>query len=60
MAEIHGKAMTDEQFMLVLELGQILKEEGYTGELSELEPSKVKSQRGQDIITRLMQIANGN
>lgn len=58
MAEINGIKVTDEQFMLGMELGVILHDEGYDVSIGELDPSKVKSERGKAIIKRLEEIAS--
>lgn len=58
MAEINGVKMSDEQFMLSLELGTILHNEGYDLSSGKLEPDKVKSERGREIIRRLEELAN--
>ena len=60
MAEINGVKMTDEQFMLSLELGTILHKEGYDLSSGKLEPEKVKSERGREIIRRLEEISASN
>jgi hypothetical protein len=60
MAEINGVKMSDEQFMLSLELGTILYKEGYDTSSGKLEPEKVKSQRGRDIMKRLAEIEEEN
>jgi hypothetical protein len=57
MAEIHGIQMTDEQFMLCMELGSILRDEGYDTSSGTLDPDKVKSERGKAIIKRLEEIS---
>lgn len=58
MAEINGVEMTDEQFMLSMELGRILQQEGYDGVIGELDPSKVKSKRGRQIMKRLEELSS--
>jgi hypothetical protein len=60
MAEIHGVQMSDEQFMLSLELGSILQQEGYDVSSGNLDPSKVKSERGQWIMKRLEELSAEN
>ena len=55
MAEINGVKVTDEQFMLGLELGRILQVEGYDGS-GELDKSKIKNPRALEIIERLEKI----
>lgn len=60
MAEIHGVQMTDEQFMLSMELGMILQKEGYDVESGEIVPEKVKSERGREILRRLEEISRQN
>lgn len=60
MAEINGVQMTDERFMLSLELGKILHDEGYDVNSGKLDPSKVKSERGRKIIKRLEEIAQSS
>ena len=57
MAEINGVKMTDEQFMLSMELGRILQQEGYDGDASEIDPSKVKSERGRQILKKLEELS---
>lgn len=57
MAEIYGVQMTDEQFMLSMELGHILHQEGYDVNIGELDPSKVTSERGRWIIKRLEELS---
>ena len=59
MAEINGVKVTDEQFMLGLELGRILQVEGYDGS-GELDKSKIKNSRALEIIERLEQIHKEN
>ena len=58
MAEINGVEMTDEQFMLSMELGRILQQEGYDGDAGEIDPSKVKSERGLEIMKRLKELSS--
>lgn len=58
MAEIHGVKMSDEQFMLSMELGRILQQEGYDGDVGEIDPSKVKNERGRQIIKRLEELSS--
>ena len=58
MAEINGVKITDEQFMLGLELGRILQTEGYDGDV-ELDKSKIKNKRALEIIERLEALDNG-
>ena len=55
MAEINGVKITDEQFMLGMELGRILQIEGYEGS-GELDKSKIKNPRAIEIIERLEKI----
>lgn len=57
MAEINGVKMTDEQFMLSMELGRILQQEGYDGDAGEIDPSKVKSERGRQILKMLEELS---
>lgn len=58
MAEIGNVKMTDEQFMLSMELGTILHSEGYDFTSSnELDESKIKSKRAHTIINRLKEIS---
>jgi hypothetical protein len=57
MAEINGVKMTDEQFMLSMELGRILQQEGYDGDAGEIDPSKVKSERGRQILKKLEELS---
>ena len=57
MAEINGVKMTDEQFMLSMELGRILQQEGYDGDAGEIDPSKVKSERGRQILKKLEKLS---
>ena len=56
MAEINGVKMNDEQFMLSMELGRILQEEGYNS-TGEIDASKVKSERGKWIMKRLEELS---
>ena len=58
MAEINGVQMDDEQFMLSLELGRILQQEGYN--YDKIDPSKVKSERGREILKRLEELSAAN
>ena len=53
MAEINGTKISDEEFMLRLELGRILQTEGYDGADGELDRSKVENERAKEIIARL-------
>lgn len=55
MAEINGVKITDEQFMLGMELGRILQIEGYEGS-GELDKTKIKNPRAIEIIERLEKI----
>lgn len=58
MGEINGVKMSDEQFMLSMELGRILQQEGYDGSDGEIDPSKVKSERGKQIMKRLEELSS--
>lgn len=52
MADIHGVEMSDEQFMLGLELGRILQSIGYDGE-GEIDRSKITDKRALEILDKL-------
>lgn len=58
MGEINGVKMSDEQFMLGLELGRILQVEGYDG-TGEIDRSKIKSKRAIEILERLDELSKG-
>ena len=59
MAEINGIKITDEQFMLGLELGRILQLEGYEG-TGEIDKSKITNKRALEIIERLEALQSAN
>lgn len=55
MAEINGVDVTDEQFMLSMELGRILQTNGYDFD-GEIDRSKITDKRALEILDRLEEI----